>query len=387
MRADAAALGLESRIAHSKRQDDNPLLPPVVDRFTTHEPPINWYALGDSYTAGPGSGDDYDDDKKCTRNNGSYAIQMNREFPFEESNHVDFLACSGDQAPDTLIKVRDLVEENKADFMVMTIGGNDIKFSDIATECLVKAKWLPGDCIVTIGLARSILAAQKFEDNLHAVYDEIFAKMKDDHHYQLYHIFYHRFFNDQTEWCDKESFKLTGYPKLTRELRSNMNSLADALNKRLGEVVDSYIRKQTKASWSQGPRLIGINPDNLTRESGETYGLFDGHRFCEPGFTRLRDPSIWFFATYDKDSVSKRDVALEILEQYDSANCRKDPRYTADTDFRQGCDAAQSSTSGQAGILTLPELVTQTFHPKSAGFSAETRMLQESLQKNRPAEP
>ena len=379
-------MGLQPRIAHAKRQDGSPLLPPVVDRFTTHEPPINWYALGDSYTAGPGTGDDYDEDQKCTRNNGSYAIQMNRQFPFEESNHVDFVACSGDKAPDTLIRVRDLVEENKADFMVMTLGGNDIHFSDIATECLVKAKWLPGDCTVTIELARGLLAAQKFEDDLHAVYDAVFARMKDDHHYQLYHIFYHRFFNDQTEWCDKESFKLTGYPKLTRELRSNMNSLADALNKRLGEVVNSYINKQTKASWSQGPRLIGLNPDNLTRENGETYGLFDGHRFCEPGFTRLRDPSIWFFATYDKDHVSKRDVGLEILEQVDSANCGKSPRYATDTDFRQGCDAAQSSASGQAGILTLPELVTQTFHPKSAGFNAETRMLQESLQKNRPAE-
>lgn len=386
MKTDAATLGLHPRIAHVKRQDDNSLLPPVADRFTTHEPPINWYALGDSYTAGPGSGDDYDDDKKCTRNNGSYAIQMNRQFPFEEPNHVDFIACSGDQAPDTLIRVRELVEENKADFMVMTLGGNDIKFSDIAKECLVKAKWLPGDCIVTIELARELLAAQKFEDNLHAVYDEIFARMKDDHHYQLYHIFYHRFFNDETEWCNKESFKLTGYPKLTRELRSNMNSLADALNKRLGEVVNSYIQKQSAASWSQGPRLIGLNPDNLTRDNGETYGLFDGHRFCEPGLTHLRDPSIWFFATYDKDSVAKRDVGLEILEQYDSANCGKNPRYATDTDFRQGCDAAQDSASGQAGILTLPELVTQTFHPKSAGFNAETRMLQESLQKNRPAE-
>ena len=370
-----------------KRQDDSPLLPPVVDRFTTHEPPIQWYALGDSYTAGPGTGYDYDDDKKCRRNNGSYAIQMNDQFPFEESNQVDFIACSGDRAPDTLIRVRDLVEENKADFMVMTLGGNDIKFSDIATECLVKAKWLPGDCIVTIGLARSLLAAQKFEDDLHAVYDEIFARMKDDYHYQLYHIFYHRFFNDETEWCNKESFKLTGYPKLTRELRSNMNSLADALNKRLGEIVESYIRKQTKPSWSQGPRLIGLNPDNLTRETGESYGLFDGHRFCEPDVTRLRDPSVWFFATYDKDSVSKRDLELEILEKYDSASCRKSPRYKTDADFRQGCDMAQSSASEQAGMLTLPELVTQTFHPKSAGFSAETRMLQESLQKNRPAEP
>ena len=33
------------------------------------------------------------------------------------------------------------------------------------------------------------LAATEFETNIHAVYNEIFAKLKDDRHYQLYHIF------------------------------------------------------------------------------------------------------------------------------------------------------------------------------------------------------
>lgn len=47
---------------------------PVEDVFTPHEPPINWYALGDSYTAGPGTGENYDEDKGCARNVGSYAV-------------------------------------------------------------------------------------------------------------------------------------------------------------------------------------------------------------------------------------------------------------------------------------------------------------------------
>lgn len=338
------------------RQANNSPFSPVDDLFTPHEPPVNWCALGDSYTAGPGTGTDYDTDKDCARNVGSYAIQMEAEFPFNVTNDLDFIACSGGTSPDTLVQARDLVPQDRHDFMVMTIGGNDIGFSDIAIECLVKAGIFPGDCDVTLARAKALLADPTFESNIHAVYDEIFAKMEDDRHYQLYHIFYHRFFsevsNPGTDWCNKKTFALIN-PRLSRSLRGKINSLADALNARLEEVAANYIRKQQgKASWSQGSRLIAINPDRLTNDAGETYGLFDGHRFCEPGMTQLRDPAVWFFATLAKDSVQRR--AVEVEEK--------------------------------AAFLTLPEFAVQSFHPRSAGFRAIKRLLQENLQRYRPAE-
>lgn len=58
--------------------------------------------------------------------------------------------------------------------------------------------------------------------------------------------------------------------------------------------------------------------------------------------------------------------------------------------FSYECDVAQYSASQggveQAGLIALPENVSQSFHPRTAGFRAEKRMLQDSLQKNRPAE-
>ncbi|KAL9028865.1 MAG: hypothetical protein Q9196_002819 [Gyalolechia fulgens] len=322
---------------------------PVEDLFTPHDPPINWYALGDSYTAGPGTGEDYDDDKACARNVGSYAVQLENEFPFKSADNFNFIACTGYTCADSLIEARDVIEPEWADFMVMTLGGNDIGFSAIAAECLVKAEFLPGDCDETLAKAKGLLAATEFETNIYAIYDEIFAKMKDDRHYQLYHIFYHRFFNDVTEWCNHKTFAIR-HPKLTRTLRGKMNNLSDALNKRLEEVAANYIRMQRgKASWSQASRLVAINPDKLTDEDGNTYGLFDGHRFCEPGVTNLKDPSVWFFSTLSHDSLQKR----------------------------------QASTPNR---VAAPEVLTQTFHPKTAGFKAIKRVLQENLQKNRPAE-
>lgn len=321
----------------------------IDDLFTPHDPPINWYALGDSYTAGPGTGKDYDEDKDCARNVGSYAVQLENEFPFKVTDNFDFIACSGYTSADSLIQTRDVVKPGRADFMVMTLGGNDIGFSAIARECLVKAEVLPGDCDVTLAEAEGLLASTECETTIHAVYDEIFAKLKDDRHYQLYHIFYHRFFNDATEWCNDKTFAIRN-PKLTRTLRGKMNNLADALNKRLEEVAASYIRKQDgKTSWSQASRLIAINPDKLTDDDGKTYGLFDGHRFCEPGITDLKDPSVWFFGTFSHDSLQKRE-------------------------------------GSRPQRLAVPEVLTQTFHPKTAGFKAIKRVLQDSLQKNRPAE-
>lgn len=352
-KVDAGTLRLLPNHILKKRQANNNPFVPVDDLFTPHEPPVNWVALGDSYTAGPGTGTDYDTDEKCARNVGSYAVQMEAEFPFNVTNNLDFIACSGGTSPTTLAQARDLVPQDRDDFMVMTLGGNDIGFSDIAIECLVKAQYFPGDCDQTLAKAKVLLAATRFETDIHAVYDQIFAKMKDDRHYQLYHIFYHRFFNADTTECDRKTFALVN-PRLTRTLRGKLNSLADALNTRLEQVAQNYIRKQQgKLSWSQGSRLIAINPDRLTNSNGETFGLFDGHRFCEPGVTSLRDPSVWFFATIAKDSLQKREE-----------------------DFVPHFRTRQ---------FVVPEFATQSFHPRSAGFRAVKRMLQESLQQNRPA--
>lgn len=136
--------------------------------------------------------------------------------------------------------------------------------------------------------------------------------------------------------------------------------------------------------------MFGLNPDNLTSSNGETYGLFDGHRFCEPGKTNLSDPSVWFLGTLDKDSVEKPQVEVETLKQYDTPDCERDPKYSADTKFKYECDVAlyRDSRDGveEALFIALPEVVSHSFHPRTAGFRAEKFMLQESIQKNRPAE-
>ena len=58
---------------------------------------VNWVALGDSYTAGPGlTGGAFDDDPECLRNYHAYATQLSFKFPWDNvGNSFRFLACTG----------------------------------------------------------------------------------------------------------------------------------------------------------------------------------------------------------------------------------------------------------------------------------------------------
>ena len=282
---------------------------------------------------------------------------------------MDFLACSGYTAPQTLANTVPFIQQDNADFMVMTLGGNDVGFAGIAIDCLVRPELIfRQPCPKSLSDAERKIADPALESDIHAVYDAVFAKMRDDHHYQLYHTFYHRFFNDETDWCDRETFStpISG-PKLLKLRRQRINALVDLMNGRLEGIAESYIRKQQgKSSWSQGSRLIAINPDRLPKADGSgTYGLFDGHRFCEPGHTELEDDSVWFFGTIDHDSApdgGNAGVKPTAIERRDEKDGRLEERQP------------------------WPEWVTQSFHPKTAGMKAIKRVVQENLQKYRAAE-
>ena len=51
------------------------------DTYTPHGPPFNWYAMGDSYTAGPGAGSLHESNKgDCMRSVGSYGPQLQDDW-------------------------------------------------------------------------------------------------------------------------------------------------------------------------------------------------------------------------------------------------------------------------------------------------------------------
>ena len=126
-------------------------------------------------------------------------------------------------------------------------------------------------------------------------YNEIFAKMRDENRYKLYHILYPRLFNAETTDCDKQRFVRTG-PLLWSSYRQALNDLVDSLNYKLKEIANDYIQEHSNIpSWRDSPRLITINPDYFVSD-GYVYVLYEGHRFCEEK-QALSDA--WFFSTFE----------------------------------------------------------------------------------------
>ncbi len=97
-----------------------------------------WSAVGDSFTAGIGSGNlltDHPEDLACSRYDYSYASIMNRYFGSSVSSFT-YSACSGATSVDIDKQINAL--PNGQDLVVLTAGGNDL--------CLVRlTKTIPTD--------------------------------------------------------------------------------------------------------------------------------------------------------------------------------------------------------------------------------------------------
>jgi lysophospholipase L1-like esterase len=131
----------------------SPVAPPTTN--TALPPPSStkrnhlWIVtLGDSYTAGNGAGANYD---SCRRSYNSYAwLYMNRIRGSGSNADIWQRACSGNVTTDVGGQISDVVNNSpvghNADLVFMTIGGNDLSFSNIVQDCLFNVGYLAGGC-------------------------------------------------------------------------------------------------------------------------------------------------------------------------------------------------------------------------------------------------
>jgi hypothetical protein len=175
---------LDCRAIFSESIDDLPLVdarrfmsrvakPP--DLYTPHDPPLNWVAMGDSYTAGPGVGGRYEtvqDIENCYRSKMSYPAQMEADFGFDTEQQLTFIACSGHKTKDVIEKQLSQIPDGpRQDFVIMTLGGNDALFSRIIKVCLLGIMGPGTTCDEVIAKAQEAIDDQGFTDRLHQVYD------------------------------------------------------------------------------------------------------------------------------------------------------------------------------------------------------------------------
>jgi lysophospholipase L1-like esterase len=119
-------------------------------------------ALGDSYSSGVGTGS-YTLDAACKRSVYAYPYLWTQRHP---GTSLTFVACSGAKASDLLATQIQAVTSTTT-LVTMTIGGNDIGFSNLIYQCTLS------DCSAALDSTRANL-----ETTLGAALDQVYTTVK-----------------------------------------------------------------------------------------------------------------------------------------------------------------------------------------------------------------
>lgn len=270
------------------------------------KPPTGFVALGDSYSAGIGTGvNDTEDDCR----HGLHAYPMLIQNDIEEhfgpnSTSFQHLSCTG-SAIDNLLSGSDSSQidsfntTSTADFALLSIGGNDLGFFEIMNSCIFRFySFYSGTCESALKNSEENLASPEFEHRLRIAIMEILDRVQWEKRpwFTITVTGYARFFNDETDECDDCSFGVWWRgPKLKRELRQRMNKMVMSVNGKIRDSIDAINARFTD------PRVHFVDYD----------ALFEGHRFCEPNVTEpdYGRNETWFFLVGGEDNGQEDSVA------------------------------------------------------------------------------
>lgn len=166
-----------------------------LELLANHPPerPAEWVGLGDSFAAGPGAGTDLNRDPaeiECKRGANGYpnSLQNSDEMPGPDDPNMGpskprftFKACTGDITTD-IVDARNNNYQMQAvgpgtTFVTLSIGGNDVKFSEILEKCVFGRGGDP-DCNQRLQNARDILYGVDMHRNYVNVIYQILENMQ-----------------------------------------------------------------------------------------------------------------------------------------------------------------------------------------------------------------
>lgn len=124
--------------------------------------PTSYVALGDSFSSGTGTRAKVDD---CYRSPFGYPVLLADAHSLD----LDYQACSGAVIADVHANQVQALGAG-TDYVTMTIGGNDLGFADVITQCALPG-WL-SNCHGRINSSRELLHSQ-----MGARYDGLFAEI------------------------------------------------------------------------------------------------------------------------------------------------------------------------------------------------------------------
>ncbi|KAL7940915.1 SGNH hydrolase-type esterase domain-containing protein [Trichoderma barbatum] len=355
-----------------------PYAPPFPSRPGNR--PAGFIALGDSYSAGIGTGLFNGTEDDCRHGYNAYPMlvqdDLNRSLDGGDGPTFQFLSCTGSTVNDMLAgaehsQIDGFNTTSTADFALLSIGGNDLGFFEIMNSCIFRFySFYSGTCESALRHADEQMAGSEFEHRLRLVIMEILDRVRWEKRpwFTITVTGYARFFNADTDECDDYSFGLWWRgPKLKRELRQRMNDMVVDVNNKIRRSVDAI-----NAAFAE-PRVLFVDYDDA----------FEGHRFCEPGVVEpdYARNETWFFLVGGLDNAETPVLgATDALLPPDSplvdpANCIGPAQKSGDWGELALCMMAMAASKdamlrkadgrvvAENSMWYVPTYYGKTFHP------------------------
>lgn len=378
-----------------------PLLVAVL-KSRHNNPPnqvFDWVALGDSYSAGPGAGNEFDPSRPsgdCMRRNKAYAPilqnddgMLGPEGPNSGKPVFRFASCQG-HTTKNLLDFRDPVTNqlnqvfSDTSLVTLSIGGNDALFGSVLRGCVY------GDYRQRCETRKADSQAELYGKDFHGRYFKVLGQLIDEKlawkpstHDQtiVYQTGYPQFFDDFTDDCDKRGFieLHPKAPKMTKELRRTVNHMVQEMNEVLQYWIDlknapvsKYINKDKEVRTFVSPMHF-VNVD----------WRFSDHRFCRNGVKEpeRKDPKTWFyhipFKVVSENQQSNETYLDLVLERYPFAWQPGDPgepKVNSNPQNSVDSDDTPFDPNDPAQLIASEKQI-RTFHPKPDGYAAEAEEL------------
>ncbi|CAO2654026.1 Nn.00g107590.m01.CDS01 [Neocucurbitaria sp. VM-36] len=336
--------------------------------------PSVWVALGDSFAAGPGAGDELQDGANCVRGSMNYPLQMQADANIPGPNGRNgqkpiftLKACTGDVTTDLTNQQNPNYQlgdvRRDTSFVTLSIGGNDIKFVDILKKCVFGFPPVIGgpSCDALLKISRDILFGQEFYDHYNDVIIGILSNMdwenRGSSRTAIYQTSYSQFFDSYTDQCDSTSFYVIDFigPKITKDLRIKLNRLTHEVN-----YVISYYADLLNVQYS---RPVG-NPSLFSAAVSfvDVDISYNGHRFCRQG---VQEP--------EHHNTDTHFFNLNLLASTDGKTVTVSG--TNMTIPRENATAGWIDANYGDGVHASWAWVMKTFHPTPAGFTHTKDMI------------
>ncbi|KAL1877431.1 hypothetical protein Daus18300_002417 [Diaporthe australafricana] len=364
-------------------------------------------ALGDSYSAGIGTGlDDRElpSEGDCRHGVHAYPQLINNDLNNATGLNTTFqwLSCTGAVTTDILSgggakgghgQVDVLNTSLPLDFATLSVGGNDLGFFDVMNACIFRFySFYSGTCEAALIAADAAVRSNVFEQRVEVILLEVLDRVAWERRprFSVTVTGYARFFDAATPACDDMSLGVWyGGPKLSRDIRMRMNALVAAANEKLRRTVAVVDGRFSGAR----PRVLFVDYDDL----------FEGHRFCEPGVLEpaYNRTDSWFFLVGGPDNAKnetswpngtngdpesmryEREMTLSPLSPLvESHTCLSRAQERGDWGELALCYMAMAKhrnpslrpahdeLTAQNGMWWVPTYYGKTFHPRTLGHEA-----------------